>query len=144
MEAVQLPSAIVRNGVTGQRIVTLFLPRPTPHSSSNSRSHWREAAPHKAAQRLMAKTAAQMVGHISFTHARIVFRYVNGKRVPGEYAPHDHQNAGAALKASVDGIADSGLIPQDSKRCVVYFGGEIVTEKGGQSRVEIDIEEVWL
>lgn len=132
------------HGVGGRRVVTLVLPRPNPKVAHNGRAHWRVKAKHASEQRAIAALTARAVSWATkFDWCRITFRYINGKRVAGEYAPQDHQNAGDALKASIDGIVDSGLIPSDKANCVLYFGGELLMEKGGTGRVEIDIEEVW-
>ncbi len=123
--------------------MTLFIPRPHRSLAQNARGHWAIALPHKKAQKDAVLLAVTSLPKVQFDWVRITFRYVNGKRVKGEYAPADHQNAGGALKAAIDGIVESGLIQDDNKKVVLFFGGEVVTEKGGQSRVEIDIEEVW-
>lgn len=44
-----------------------------------------------------------------------------GKRLG--YRPHDVQNAIAALKASIDGMVDAGIVPNDSARWVSW--GEV-------------------
>jgi len=142
--AVILPSAQMRHIEGGRRVITLYIPRPHRSLAQNARGHWAIALPHKKAQKDACLLAVASLPKVTFDWVRITFRYVNGKRVKGEYEPADHQNAGGALKAAIDGIVESGLIQDDNKKVVLFFGGEIVTEKGGQGRVEIDIEEVWL
>lgn len=43
------------------------------------------------------------------------------------YAPRDVQNAIAALKAGIDGMADAGIIPGDSKKFLSWGRFDLVT-----------------
>ena len=71
-----------------------------------------------------------------FSHVNLVTRE--------RYRPSDEDNARASLKAALDGIRDSGLIPNDTTEWVSWGEVRIVRNSidGSRPRVELRIEQI--
>ena len=65
--------------------------------------------------------------------------------VPRRYRPLDEGNAIGALKATVDGIVEAGLIPADSHQWVKWGNGLLFRaqkDHGGRCGVELVLEVI--
>lgn len=112
----------------------LTLPLPAKELSPNARVHWAKKAKAAKSQRMGAQIRAMLAANgrtPCWTRAqtRAVFYFPTNRR-------RDMDNAQAALKAAWDGIADAGVIANDSG--LVHLPPEMRIDKANP-RVEISI-----
>jgi len=91
--------------------ITIILPLPDPALSPNARVHWTEKAKavksyrFEAKCKVMAKTPRRLMwGKASY---KASFHFKDSRR-------RDADNAIASLKSALDGVADAGLVINDS------------------------------
>jgi crossover junction endodeoxyribonuclease RusA len=121
------------------KTIEIRLPLPPPCLSPNARAHYR---PKAAATRSMrglacrATRAAMEAGEVrgGWTGAtvRIVYRLPTRRR-------RDRDNLLCSLKAAFDGVADAGLVVDDSAMTYLPVGVEVC--RRGEEGVSIEIEE---
>lgn len=115
--------------------IILTLRLPPPELSPNVRCHWAKKAKAVHLYRELAKIHA--MAHrprLPWKAATVRCRfYVKDKR------RRDKDNFLASLKAAFDGIADAGIVADDS--ALTYLPIEIFVDKGNP-RVEIELKEI--
>lgn len=133
------------------RTLTITLPLPPAACSPNSRADWHDR--HRATQAYRTEAAwearAALSGEPPFAACTLAVRYVLcGRMAKTLYAPRDCDNGLAAIKSAVDGITDSGVWANDSRRQVRRVCCEIDRHQPHRkgvccegSRVEITITE---
>lgn len=116
--------------------VTITLPLPPRELSPNSRCHWSAKARAVHRYRAAACLAMRIATHfevLGWARATVAIRYWFGDR-----RRRDADNLLAQLKAAFDGIADAGLIVNDSG--LTYLPVEVGVDRG-RERVEITVEK---
>lgn len=117
--------------------IEVCLPLPAKQLSPNARVHWRVKAKHtkesRAYSRLRAIIASDMQ-RLGWKAARVkcVFTF-------GDKRQRDKDNLLASMKAYFDGIADAGVVENDSQ--LTYEPIEITAPNRMQKRVVIHIEQ---
>jgi crossover junction endodeoxyribonuclease RusA len=117
--------------------VNIDLPLPPKETNPNARSHWRPKAAATKRQRsaaaVLARQATQFACYgFPWKAATVQATFYRGRRI-------DADNALASLKASFDGLADAGIIANDSGLThlpVVQVTGKAT---GGRRGVELRI-----
>lgn len=108
------------------------LPLPPLSVSPNvaSHRHWRQRADGTAEYRMLAKGCFNRDKPSGWSATRVVVSmdYYCTKTSRG-YRPRDTMNAIAAMKAAIDGMADAGIVPNDSKRFVSWGGLRLFTTR---------------
>ena len=106
------------------------LPLPPKMLSPNVRAHW---APKARAVKGYREVAAWEIRRAYGFRRRAVLPHVTidvQYRCPhgaAGYVAYDEQNAIAALKSALDGLADAGIVKSDSKKYVSWGSIELVT-----------------
>lgn len=123
-------------------IVTVRI-SPANIVSANHRAHWAPKAQKTRAVRMIAWTAARMVGGVQAP-------VMDAARITVTVHPPDRrrrrdlaQNLAPTIKALIDGIVDAGILPDDSDEHVRYVGtqpGEVVER--GMWVFDIELEQV--
>lgn len=121
--------------------LTITLPLPDASLSPNSRKHWRVKAKATATYRLLSKLEAINamlrcnMHHAEWTFAwrlatvRCLFYHRDSRR-------RDSDNLLASMKAAFDGLADAGVVTNDSGFTHLPV---FKAKDGKQPRVEIEI-----
>jgi Holliday junction resolvase RusA-like endonuclease len=114
--------------------IQISVPLPSKELSPNARVHWRVKA--KA-----TKSARQHSGTLGLAHGRPMWKSANVRCVFtfGDKRPRDKDNLLASMKAYFDGLADAGIIENDSQ--LIYLPVEITAPDRLQKRVVIHIEQ---
>lgn len=111
----------------GEPRLVVTVPPPEPGCAQNTRKHWRVR--HRADK--LARTVAQLYAHSAVVSAswqtadrvRIHIDWYMA-RVTGFkakcYHPLDIQNALGALKSTIDGLVDGGVVVSDSHKHVQF------------------------
>lgn len=130
------------------KTITLWVPLPDRNISPNTRLHWSlKSRANKDARFLGLHAANKKVTYVYNYEAEdccitplmkgwdpkgvttITFEWDNAiKPLDHAYRPRDIQNAIIALKATVDGIVDSGLIYDDRTPYLVWGGGSKIVK----------------
>lgn len=117
----------------------VLLPLPPREVSPNGRHHWAVKA---RATKLARREAWYWFRNAMPKHwfpvpitLDVVYRCPRQAR---GYKPKDVQNAIGALKASIDGMVDAGVVPDDSAEWVSW--GSCRIERAGQSGVSITVK----
>jgi len=122
------------------RTWTIRLPWTAPPASANDRDHWRVKAKKVAAIREVGRDAAfAAVGIETSTATRFA---IGLTYVPRDRRRRDPDNLVVPLlKALIDGVVDSGLVPDDTPQ---YVEREfpVIAEPDGDPRLELIIREV--
>lgn len=120
------------------RSVTIRLPLPSRELSPNGRFHWRSSARAKKFARLTAKYAteaqagfARAGGEMAKATCEARFYFKQDRR-------RDRDNLLASLKAYFDGVADAGLVRNDSD--MTYLPVVVAIDRTNP-RVELHITE---
>lgn len=103
-------------------MTVLHLPLPPKEASPNWRGHWAPKAKATNRYRWNCKIVALAKGmkHRGPTTVRYSFHFKDWRR-------RDPDNLVASMKAALDGIRDSGMIPDDSARDVVLLAPQVVS-----------------
>lgn len=119
---------------------TIRLPWPAPPASANDRDHWRVKARKVAEIREAGYVAAQAaVGIETSTATRFE---VGLTYVPRARRRRDPDNLVTPLmKALVDGVVDSGLVPDDTAAYILRTF-PVIAEPDGDPRLLLVIREV--
>ena len=124
--------------------LTITLPLPPAELSPNSRKHWRVKAKATHTYRLFAKLESfnAMNRALKATHGEAMFGWkaatVRCLFYHRDSRRRDSDNLLASMKAAFDGIADSGVIENDSGLTHMPV---MKAKDGKQPRVEIEIWE---
>ena len=92
-----------------ENTVTVILPTPDPKLNAHAKGHWRSKTGATARLRSCAHLAALTASDgVRWPAASIEYRFYFADR-----RRRDSANAVHSMKAAVDGVVDSGLIPDD-------------------------------
>lgn len=114
--------------------VTMTLPLPSKELSPNSRVHWRVKAKATKSARQHSHALGLVAGRPMWKSAnvRCVFTF-------GDKRQRDRDNLLASMKAYFDGLADAGIVENDSQ--LTYLPVEITAPDRLCKRVVIHIEQ---
>jgi Holliday junction resolvase RusA-like endonuclease len=121
-------------------VLTITLPIPFQVQSPNNTPHWSKKSGPVATSRLLAKLAAtDIMNRMNVwnpprwkeAETMAVFYYETNRR-------RDRDNSGASLKAYWDGIADAGVVENDSG--FIHHPPELLVDKE-RPRVELTLRE---
>lgn len=123
--------------------LTITLPLPNASLSPNSRKHWRVKAKFTKLYRLLANIEAiNSMLRANMHHAEWTFKWqsatVRCHFYHRDSRRRDADNLLASMKAAFDGLADAGLVTNDSGFTHLPV---LVAKDGKNPRVEITIEE---
>lgn len=133
-------------------MITVTVPLPPQGCAQNCHKHWRAKAKDVKLAREEAFNAAmeQLVAHGPITkpvlihHTWYMARDENEK--PKRYRPLDEGNAIGALKATVDGIVEAGLLSKGDAHTWVKWGNGLLyraaKDHGGRCEVELALEVI--
>lgn len=116
-------------------LVFVSLPLPAKELSPNARVHWRVKAKHTKAARDYANAAARRFNRPMWKAARVrcVFTFGDSRR-------RDKDNLLASMKAYFDGLADAGVVENDSQ--LTYEPIEVTSPSRVGNGVIVEIRPV--
>ena len=121
------------------RSVTIRLPLPSRELSPNGRFHWRSAARAKKFARLTAKYGTEAQAGFVRAGREMARATCEARFYFKQDRRRDRDNLLASLKAYFDGVADAGLVRNDSD--ITYLPVVVAIDKANP-RVELHITEV--
>lgn len=137
------------------KVLTISIPLPPTDCKQNTHKHWRaksKAIKHAREEACFIGTAVRMAngaftGPVTISHTWYMAAdpTEGAKGHPKRYRPLDEGNAIGALKGSIDGLVDSGLIVGDSHKLLRWGDGVLkrcAKEHLGRHCVELRIEEI--
>jgi crossover junction endodeoxyribonuclease RusA len=121
--------------------IEIHLPLPDRRLSPNARTHWRPKAAATKQYRELARGLATCARGATYEPlpmraalCRVTYRVADRRR-------RDRDNLLAMLKAAFDGVADAGIVRDDSD--ITYAPVQVeVVGRGGQTGVVLSIEAV--
>lgn len=115
-------------------LVFVTLPLPAKELSPNARVHWRVKAKHTKAAREQAHAMARSFNRPMWKAATVkcVFTFGDTRR-------RDKDNLLASMKAYFDGLADAGVVENDSQ--LTYEPIQVTAPDRANKRVVVEIRE---
>lgn len=128
-------------GLTMRDVWEIPLPWPKPPLSLNDRMHWAKRHRITSELRLIGKAKARPIPPLGRCRVTLVW-YVNDRR------RRDEDNPMPTLKALADGVADAGVVTDDThdrmqKRVKIIYKPKTERPAGMVLRVEKMGEEAW-
>lgn len=119
--------------------ITITLPPPNPKLHAHATGHWRAKAGPTKALRNEAKllTTLELRGRrVKWNKAKVTYRFFFKTR-----HRRDAANAVQSMKPAIDGVVDSGLIPDDCWEVLEIAGVECHVDRENP-RTELVFDEV--
>lgn len=130
--------------------ITISVPLPPAGCAQNTHCHWRSKAKDVKIAREEAFNAGMgaLIDHGPIDNTVIVhhtwYMARDGSEKPKRYRPLDEGNAIGALKATIDGLVEAGLLANGDSHTWVKWGNGLLfrtaKDHGGRSEVELVLD----